>query len=832
VEEDWQRDMTINKAPGSMGGNTGIVYIVEPRLWTADGHEVDHVVYFARALKRYDDSVKVAALIGPPDENLSSLLEGESSIDCSYSTFPKRLMSDTLPLSNLATFALKDALRMRSVIKKGCRATLFFSTWAVYQMLMVAFLRIFMPFTRIQVIGIMRNDPLDKDGNLKGNYVFMSRNPLGRFLADVAFNGMSTYTDSLALKDTLSRQLGIESAICPIPVPGVWSMEEGEIKPPDGRPMTVGFIGQPRGSRGFELFVETALEMEEERRMGKVRFLAVIQPGGDVFWGTGKKSDVLRVGLPGMDLVERWMTAGEFARQMNEVDAVWALGDSAIYRMQTSGIFAHAMCLGKKVITNARGWAQSEGGKSDIVKYVEPTIEESTRAVRELIGKRARPADGRIASIWRLRNSHESFDMWVREAFGEMGQWIVKRGIRPGGESSGKPRVAFIADYTPTDKNGSGVYVLAILRQLIRSGMQLKYIGGNMEVKPWMKYIRKRAASSFIKMMWDCRIIWTIRHHSPSFMGIPYRAYRKIRFGKEDADVQERPVTDAIKKELSIFNPDVVIASYIRMAPIFDVLDPQILKVMITHDVMHERASSMMRYDLLHNDSSLKGLDFETERRMLSKADVIVAIQGREAETFRRMMPEKDVIVLPMPTALQKPQKRQVRGRCLFVGSKAAHNVHGLDWFLGDVWPIILEAEPSASLHVCGLVGTKMSGEHPHVSFMGSVPDLNPEYSQAQVCIIPLLAGSGLKIKLVEALSFARACVATGVGLQGLEDLEGKAVVLADHPVEFASGVLGLIADDKRRKRMESAAHEYVAKHLTPNAACAALIDRIRSHET
>ena len=95
---------------------------------------------------------------------------------------------------------------------------------------------------------------------------------------------------------------------------------------------------------------------------------------------------------------------------------------------------------------------------------------------------------------------------------------------------------------------------------------------------------------------------------------------------------------------------------------------------------------------------------------------------------------------------------------------------------------------------------------------------------------MPSHVGSGLKIKLVEALSYGRACVTTRIGLQGLMELENKAVRLANTPELFACAVGELLTHPATRRDMEQAARAYVANRLSPETVCQPLVDRIRQH--
>lgn len=201
----------------------------------------------------------------------------------------------------------------------------------------------------------------------------------------------------------------------------------------------------------------------------------------------------------------------------------------------------------------------------------------------------------------------------------------------------------------------------------------------------------------------------------------------------------------------------------------------------------------------------------------MSKAQVLLAIQEEDAHLFKEMVPQSEVICLPMSVESHSHTVKQVPGRCLFVGSATDHNHYGLQWFLENVWYIIIQLIPDGSLHVCGTVCNFVQGTFPNVHLLGRVEDLKPEYSEASVCLVPLLAGSGLKIKLVEAMSYSRACVSTSVGVQGLREIVGKTTLVADTPEDFAMHVHTLLNNPDKRRWMELQADEFVTQKLSPH---------------
>ncbi|MCX7592253.1 MAG: glycosyltransferase family 4 protein [Fischerella sp.] len=277
------------------------------------------------------------------------------------------------------------------------------------------------------------------------------------------------------------------------------------------------------------------------------------------------------------------------------------------------------------------------------------------------------------------------------------------------------------------------------------------------------------------------------------------------------------------------FKPDVAIANYAFLGSILDspALEETVLKVILTHDVRHQRFAHFQKLGLTCSESDWS---WEQEATQLSKAQVLLAIQEEDAKLLKHMAPQSEVISMPKAAIVHYSKVKQVPGRCLFVGSGVDHNYYGLKWFLENVWLKVTQLIDGCSLHVCGTVCDFIQETFPNVRLLGRVDDLEPEYGAAEVCLVPLLAGSGLKIKLVEAMSHGRACVSTSVGVQGLHEVVGNAVFVADTPEDFAAAIHTVLTKKEKRQWMEEQAHRYAIAKLSPQAAYQPFVDSIHQY--
>lgn len=268
---------------------------------------------------------------------------------------------------------------------------------------------------------------------------------------------------------------------------------------------------------------------------------------------------------------------------------------------------------------------------------------------------------------------------------------------------------------------------------------------------------------------------------------------------------------------------DVVIADYIFQAEAFPyALRGDARTAIVMHDLFHRRTDGLKGSTAR---DSVAEVDRATEIALLGSADAVIAIQAAEAEFVAGHVSGTEVLLAPM-AAKPVPAPQPGRGSLLlFVGSNTAPNVVGLRWFLDEVWPSVRAAIPEAELNVAGTVGRAFDQAPPGVAFLGLVDDLDALYREAAVFVSPLTFGSGLKIKLIEALAAGKAIVATSVTLQGVEELVGPAIRLADAAPAFAEAVIAFLADPAMRAASAACALDVARAHFSSETAHVALAE-------
>ena len=157
-------------------------------------------------------------------------------------------------------------------------------------------------------------------------------------------------------------------------------------------------------------------------------------------------------------------------------------------------------------------------------------------------------------------------------------------------------------------------------------------------------------------------------------------------------------------------------------------------------------------------------------------------------------------------------------------------NEQGVIWFLQKVWPLLLVKYPQAKFH---LAGKGLSKSDPRffqtgVINHGEVPDAEDFMQQHGIMIVPIQAGSGIRIKTLEAMALGVPVVSTTVGAQGLEITQSQELILADQPADFAQAIAHLLGNPAIAQQQTTAARAYVEQYHNLKRNTAELLGFLR----
>ena len=157
-------------------------------------------------------------------------------------------------------------------------------------------------------------------------------------------------------------------------------------------------------------------------------------------------------------------------------------------------------------------------------------------------------------------------------------------------------------------------------------------------------------------------------------------------------------------------------------------------------------------------------------------------------------------------------------------------NEQGVMWFLKKVWPRVLSAQPNVKFHLAGKGLSKTDPRFFQTGIVnhGEVDDAEVFMQSRGVMIVPIQAGSGIRIKSLEAMALGVPVVSTSIGAQGLTVESGTQMIIADDPEGFADGIIQLLLNPAASQAMTQQARAYVEQHHNLKRNTAELLGFLR----
>lgn len=214
------------------------------------------------------------------------------------------------------------------------------------------------------------------------------------------------------------------------------------------------------------------------------------------------------------------------------------------------------------------------------------------------------------------------------------------------------------------------------------------------------------------------------------------------------------------------------------------------------------------------------------ERRLFPLFDLILTTSQQDAERVLRISPTARVAVYPNALPLRPApvsQGSNQREVIAFSGNLEYHpNITAVRFFRTRIWPELSRLRPGLVWKLIGknehAVRSLVQGDA-RIELTGPVDDALRELSGADVAIAPLLAGSGTRVKIMEAWAARRAVVSTPIGAEGLPAEDGVNIVLARSATDWVGTVVRLLDDPASRARLGAAGRETFERELCWPAA-------------
>ena len=300
-------------------------------------------------------------------------------------------------------------------------------------------------------------------------------------------------------------------------------------------------------------------------------------------------------------------------------------------------------------------------------------------------------------------------------------------------------------------------------------------------------------------------------------------ALRGLLPGRTLLDLRYRPYTLQQCFAQLVHQTDLVHLDILAVAGLLELVPDDVPTVLNEHNVesllankhiaMENRVPHRLLLGLRH-----RGLE-NFERSACARADRVLACSKEDAQRLLALAPDCRVNVVPNGVDLEtfrpgQPENEQA-GSLVFVGHMDWFpNRDGIEHFIAEILPL-LKKRQDLHLEVIGRNPNPSApkAEAERVNFAGFVDDLQARVQRAAVFIVPLLAGSGTRLKILEAMAMGKAIVSTRIGAEGIGLVDGESACLADTPHDFARAISRLLDDPDLRHRLGRRARQLAEQH-------------------
>jgi len=258
--------------------------------------------------------------------------------------------------------------------------------------------------------------------------------------------------------------------------------------------------------------------------------------------------------------------------------------------------------------------------------------------------------------------------------------------------------------------------------------------------------------------------------------------------------------------------PDMIQVEFIQNLNIGGLLPHDIKKVFVHHEIGFVMADRMLKnVSLTHKQQHKKEQKKRQEIARLNQYDGVLTLTETDKDVLAKSGVKPPIYVSPAAVNTREKEYDGWNGQIVFIGGYHHRpNQEGMDWFLREVTPCVDWSKyPQTQLKIVGLGWpTSYEGNFNglNVHLAGYVDDLSEHVSRT-LMIVPLLTGSGMRMKILDASALSVPFVSTSVGAEGLNFSDGDTCMIADSASEFAQALVKLMEDHPLQEAMARKAH-------------------------
>lgn len=347
---------------------------------------------------------------------------------------------------------------------------------------------------------------------------------------------------------------------------------------------------------------------------------------------------------------------------------------------------------------------------------------------------------------------------------------------------------------TPPVSSGSQKCILEYCELLKRTGADVYFL-----------YIEgKEKAHEQLKSYWGNRLFIYKRNQIFNIIkrGL-IESRKKVTGYNLIDDLYPIGLTNYVKSLQNKYSFDAIIINYVVLSKLFDsrLAAKQIL---YTHDCLSFKklrlGMNQFWIDLMPNQ----------EAKGLQRCDMVLSIQENESKYFAYLHPKGDIKTV-YSYFKANPQPLTKNKNLLFLSGKSELNLNGINYFIEDIFPLVIEKEPDTQLIIGGRICEMLPRfDNPHIKAIGLVDKEESFYGMGDIAINPIYQGTGLKIKTFEALSYGKVTIVHPHSAEGVYNIQECPILIGNTSENFATHIINALSDINLRQRCSDKAIEYI----------------------
>ena len=320
-----------------------------------------------------------------------------------------------------------------------------------------------------------------------------------------------------------------------------------------------------------------------------------------------------------------------------------------------------------------------------------------------------------------------------------------------------------------------------------------------------------------------------LEKHNPSVVARYFRNARRAFHSVPPLIDRLSGLDCAIKQAIGTQHYDFCVVEHFWCAPYFPILAKSCTKLLLDlHNIestLHERCVSLsngrphgvlnaLGEELIRaGHRRFAAASTKLEAALLPLYTKVLATSEDDARVASAIAPGAHVLVFPNALPWTPVPTTPEANRLVFSANFEYHpNIDAVQFLVNEIWPLTRRNHPGLGLRLVGRGDASIrhllppgSPEQTGIEVTGPVEDARVEIAQARIVIAPLRAGSGTRIKILEAWAAARCVVATPLAAEGLAAEDGLNIALASSPEDFAARIDALLADAEARQGLAAA---------------------------